>query len=142
MVHQIRVDAHIYERPRYTTIEANIHTFIYARHLQQSLQRLRYGLHDSRLLAGSGKKLVSSPETSRPSWGPPSPKFSWFCLSFSEVKRPGHDVNHSPLSSNEVKNEWSYTSTPPVHLHGEIRDNFTFFLTHKAGVWAGIAQSV
>jgi hypothetical protein len=125
---------HLYERPRYTTIEANIHTLIYARHLQQSLQRLRYGLQDPRLEAGSGKKLVSSPETSRPSWGPPSFPFSWFWLSFPEVKQPGHDVDHSPPSSDEVKNEWSYISTPPIRLHGEIRDKFTFFLTHKAGV--------
>jgi hypothetical protein len=28
------------------------------------------------------------------------------------VKRPGLEVDHSPPSSAEVKNEWSYTSTP------------------------------
>jgi len=28
------------------------------------------------------------------------------------VKRPGREVDHSPPSSAEVKNEWSYTSTP------------------------------
>jgi hypothetical protein len=47
------------------------------------------------------------------------------------VKRPGREANHSPPSSSEVKNEWSYTSTPPVRLHGVVlikkhRDNFTF----------------
>jgi len=26
----------------------------------------------------------------------------------------------------EVKNEWSYTSTPLLDLHGRHRDNFTF----------------
>jgi hypothetical protein len=30
-----------------------------------------------------------------------------------EVKRPGREANHSPPSSAEVKNAWSYTSTLP-----------------------------
>jgi hypothetical protein len=30
----------------------------------------------------------------------------------SEVMRPGCEADHSPPSSTEVKNEWSYTSTP------------------------------
>jgi hypothetical protein len=28
------------------------------------------------------------------------------------VKRPEHEADHSPSSSAEVKNAWSYTSTP------------------------------
>jgi len=28
-----------------------------------------------------------------------------------EVKRPGREADQSPLSSAEVKNAWSYTST-------------------------------
>jgi len=31
---------------------------------------------------------------------------------FLGVKRPGHEADHSPPSSAEVKNAWSYTSTP------------------------------
>ena len=38
----------------------------------------------------------------------------------------GPDDDHSPPSSIEVKNEWSYTSTPLVYLLGMDRD-FTFF---------------
>jgi hypothetical protein len=34
------------------------------------------------------------------------------------VKRPGREADHSPPSSAEVKNAWSYTSTPPIRLHG------------------------
>jgi hypothetical protein len=30
-----------------------------------------------------------------------------------EVKRPGREADHSPPSSAEVKNAWSYTSTSP-----------------------------
>jgi len=29
-------------------------------------------------------------------------------------------VAHSPPSSAEVKNAWSYTFTPPVRLHGVV----------------------
>jgi hypothetical protein len=31
---------------------------------------------------------------------------------YMEVKRPGREDDHSPPSSAEVKNTWSYTSTP------------------------------
>ena len=37
-------------------------------------------------------------------------------------------VSQSPLPSAEVKNKWSYTSTPPICLHGVDRSNFTFCL--------------
>jgi len=36
------------------------------------------------------------------------------------VKRPGRKADHSPLSSAEVKNEWNYTSTPPIRLHSVV----------------------
>jgi hypothetical protein len=36
------------------------------------------------------------------------------------VKWPGREADHSPPSSAEVKNAWSYTSIPPVHLHGVV----------------------
>jgi hypothetical protein len=32
--------------------------------------------------------------------------------SFSGVKRPGREADHSPPPNAEVKNEWSYTSLP------------------------------
>jgi hypothetical protein len=35
------------------------------------------------------------------------------------VKRPGREADHSPPSSAEVKNEWSYASTP-IRLHGLV----------------------
>jgi uncharacterized integral membrane protein len=37
--------------------------------------------------------------------------------SFSGVKRPQHEADHSSSSSAEVWNAWSYTSTPPVRFH-------------------------
>jgi hypothetical protein len=38
--------------------------------------------------------------------------------SFPGVKQLGHEADHSPSSSGKVKNAWSYTSTPPICLHG------------------------
>jgi len=38
------------------------------------------------------------------------------------VKRPEGAADYTPPSSAEVKNSWSYTSTPPVHLHGVVLD--------------------
>ena len=40
--------------------------------------------------------------------------------------RLGAIKNHSPPSSAEVKNEWSYTSTPPIWLCDMDRNNFMF----------------
>jgi hypothetical protein len=39
-------------------------------------------------------------------------------------------MNEQCRSSAEVKNEWSYTSTPPVCLHGVDRDNFNLINHH------------
>jgi hypothetical protein len=36
------------------------------------------------------------------------------------VKRPGREANHPHPSSTEVKNAWSYTSSPPVRLHSMV----------------------
>jgi hypothetical protein len=40
--------------------------------------------------------------------------------SFPGVEWPGHEADHSPPSSAKVKNAWSYTSTPPIRLHGVV----------------------
>jgi hypothetical protein len=37
---------------------------------------------------------------------------------FSGGKAAGREADHSPPSNAEVKNAWSYTSTPPIRLHG------------------------
>jgi hypothetical protein len=38
--------------------------------------------------------------------------------SFPWGKAAGPKADHSLPSSAEVKNAWSYTSTPPIRLHG------------------------
>jgi hypothetical protein len=45
--------------------------------------------------------------------------FTW------EVNRPGRQVEQSRPSSAKLKYEWSYTSPPPICLHGVDWGNFT-----------------
>jgi len=40
---------------------------------------------------------------------------------FSEAKHPKHEADDTVQSSSKVKTVWSYTSAPPVYLHGVIQ---------------------
>jgi hypothetical protein len=58
---------------------------------------------------------------SRTALGPTQPPIQWVPGAlFLGVKRPVREADHSPPPSAEVKNAWSYTSTPPVRLHGVV----------------------
>jgi hypothetical protein len=47
---------------------------------------------------------------SRSALGPTQPPVQWVPEAlFPGVKRPGRKADHSPPSSDEVKNEWHYT---------------------------------
>jgi hypothetical protein len=65
---------------------------------------------DSRL----GLGILPFTTASRMALGPTQPPTQWVSGALSlEVKRPGPKTDHSPPSSAEVKNAWSYTSAPP-----------------------------
>jgi len=51
---------------------------------------------------------------------------SGYWNSFPGINRLVREVNHLPSSGAEVKNEWSYTSSPPVNVHNMYRNNFIF----------------
>jgi hypothetical protein len=68
---------------------------------------------------------------SRTALEPTQPRIQWVPGALSlGVKRPGCEADHSPPSSAEVKNAWSYTSTPQYVFMAwclvKHRDNFTF----------------
>jgi len=46
---------------------------------------------------------------------------------FPGLNRPGREFGPSPPFSAEVKNEWRYTTSPPICLHVVEWDNFTFY---------------
>jgi hypothetical protein len=52
--------------------------------------------------------------------------------SFPALKRPGREADHTPQSTAEAKNEWSYTFTPKYAFMASClvkhRDKFTFYL--------------
>jgi hypothetical protein len=84
-----------------------------------------------RFLAGLGIFLFTT--ASRTALGPTQPPIQSVPWVFSvRVKRPGREADHSPPSSAEVKNAWSYTSTPQYVFVAwclvKHRDNFTFYL--------------
>ena len=54
----------------------------------------------------------------------PASPIKGYRVSFPGITRPRCDVDHSPPASAEVKNEWMYTSTSHIRLHGVERDNF------------------
>jgi hypothetical protein len=59
--------------------------------------------------------------------GPNQPPVQCVPVMFLGVKRQEGEVNHSPPSSAEVKNEWSFTHTPPVCLHDVNREKLYFY---------------
>jgi hypothetical protein len=75
---------------------------------------------------------------SRPALVPTEPPIQWVRGTLSlAVKRPGREADHSPPSSAEVENVWSYTSTPPIRLKGvvlsyiEAQGQLTFTFTKE-----------
>jgi hypothetical protein len=58
---------------------------------------------------------------SRPALWPNQPPIQWVPVAlFLKVKRPGREADHSPPSSYEIKNAYSYTSAPTIRLHGMV----------------------
>jgi len=94
--------------------------------LARSVQwtRPRTGLSGFRNLTGVKTFLVQLSSQSHPASHKKSTGFF-----FPRVKRPGGKVDNPPPLSVDVKHEWSFTSTPPIRLHGFSRDKFTFSFT-------------
>jgi hypothetical protein len=84
---------------------------------------LGYGLNNWVLGFNSwqGLGIILFNAVSRTALGPTQPLIQWVPEALSlGVKRPGREADHSPPSSAKVKNAWSYTSTPPIRLHGVV----------------------
>ena len=82
--------------------------------------------------SGTGMGLVNSSKLPERSWGP---SMDTVVVS-TEIKRSGREAYHTPSYGAEVTNMWSYTSTPPLCLHGVYTDTFPFlhfffFAEHK-----------
>jgi hypothetical protein len=89
---------------------------------------LRYSLLDHRRNGGSRDSSVGIATgyrldvdtMSRSALGPIQPLIQWVLGALSlGVKRPGRESDHLHLVPRS-KNAWSYTTTPPIRLHGVI----------------------
>jgi len=57
----------------------------------------------------------------RPALGPTQPPIQWVPEALSlGAKQSEREADHSPPSIVEVNIAWSYTSTPPIRLHGVV----------------------
>jgi hypothetical protein len=84
---------------------------------------LGYGLDErgSRVRFPAGAGNFSLHHRIQNGSGAPQSPIRWVPGALSlGVKRPGREADHSIPYSAEVKNAWSYTSTPPVRLHGVV----------------------
>jgi hypothetical protein len=66
-----------------------------------------------------GQEIFVFSKTSRPALGPTLP-FNGKLAPFLGVKQSGREVDHLTPPTAEVKNDWSYNSTPPTRFHGVI----------------------
>jgi hypothetical protein len=67
-------------------------------------------------LDGRGLEIFLFDTMSRPALRPTQPPIQWVLGALS----PGREADHSPPYNAKVKNAWSYTSTPPIRLHGAV----------------------
>jgi hypothetical protein len=67
--------------------------------------------------------------------GPTQPSIQWVPGALTPgIRRLGLEANHSPPSSPDDKNTWSYTSIPPIRLQASC---FVKHRTHLHGVIGG-----
>lgn len=90
----------------------------------------RYGLDGSGFERQWGKKRFSFLHT-RPdqSWRPPTLLYNGYRICSPGVKRLECRVNHPPPPSANVKNEWRYTSVPPLCLYDILQGDLCCNLT-------------
>ena len=78
------------------------------------------------LIPGRGKRF-SAPKACLDCLRPIQPPVQWVeGVLYAEVKCAGCEPTRLHPSSAKVKNRWSYTSFPPICIHGMPRDYCTF----------------
>ena len=89
---------------------------------QESVVSVVTRLVDLGVESQHGQDVYALSKMSRPVLGPAQPPTQWVPGALS----PGHEADHSHPSTAKVVNEWRYTCTPRVFLHGVNGNNFNF----------------
>jgi hypothetical protein len=93
---------------------------------------------DRSSIPGRGWEFFCSPPGPDGLWTHPASYPMGIGGSYTGLKRPGSEADHSPPSRAEVKNTWSYNSTPPYTFTEwclvKHRDEITFTFTFKCDV--------
>jgi hypothetical protein len=90
--------------------------FFFASGITERRQWYSAGLDDDGFESRQGLGIFLFTTASRPAFGPTQPPIQWVTWAlFLGLKRPGRETDYWPPSSAEVKNAWSYTSTPPQY---------------------------
>jgi len=87
-------------------------------------RRLYSDSDDSRFESWQGKISLYSPRCPGGLWAPSSLLDSGYRGCFPAVKRRTHEVDHECPPSDEVMNEWNYTSNPCMPFFGVEKGNF------------------
>ena len=77
-------------------------------------RRIGYRLDGPGSNPGTDSRFASSPKRPYRLWGPHTNQLNLYPGSFRVLKQSERDGDRSPPSSDEVKNEWSYTSSSPI----------------------------
>ena len=65
--------------------------------------------------------------------GPSQPLYNGYPSTFKGIKRSQRGVDRSPRTSAQVRTEYSYASTPLLHVRGTLRRNFLSVLGWNCG---------
>jgi hypothetical protein len=97
--------------------------------IAQLMERLGYGLDDRGSILHKGTIFFLFATASKPALGTTQSSMG-NGDPLPSLKQSGRETDHSPPSSAEVKNTWSYTSTPPYVFMSwylvKHTDKFTF----------------
>jgi len=90
------------------------------------MHRLRAGLPGIHISVGARYIYIFFPKYTDRLWGSPKPLFNVYQFHFSRAKWPWRDVDQQQPCRLEFKNEWSYTSNPPIAFLTSVRTTVPF----------------
>jgi hypothetical protein len=103
--------------PNWRSCEISVYiTVDWSRGSVVSVTRLRAWRWRARIPAATGDVCLI--QNIQIAWGPASLLCDGYRFHVLRIKQPENEDNHSPRSSDQVKNLWSYTSAPSISLRG------------------------